>query len=60
MKTNNETKVGATGARDTHEDTHEARKLTFAENAILTLKVLGGFAFLGALLWGINLLTSAR
>jgi hypothetical protein len=36
------------------------RKLTFAENAILTIKVLAGFAVLGAVLWGVNLWTSAR
>ncbi|HXS98657.1 MAG TPA: hypothetical protein VN736_28870 [Candidatus Limnocylindrales bacterium] len=31
------------------------RKLTFAENAILTIKVLVGFGLLGAALWGITL-----
>ena len=36
------------------------RKLTFAENAILTIKVLAGFGLLGAALWGINLWTSAE
>jgi hypothetical protein len=56
MKANNETKVSATGATEIHE----ARKLTLAENVFLTLKVLGGFGFLGALLWGINLLTSGK
>lgn len=31
------------------------RKMTFAENVILTIKVLAGFAFLGGALWGISL-----
>jgi len=30
------------------------RELTFAENAILTAKVLGGFGLLGAVLWGVS------
>jgi hypothetical protein len=34
------------------------RKLNFAENAILTVKVLTGFGLLGAALWGVNLLTT--
>jgi len=37
---------------------HASRKLTFAENVILTLKVLAGFGLLGALLWGIDLWTA--
>jgi hypothetical protein len=37
-----------------------SRKMTFAENAILTLKVLAGFGLLGAVLWGVNFWTSAR
>ena len=40
--------------------TTSPRKLTFAENAIMTVKVLVGFGLLGAALWGINLWTSAR
>ena len=30
------------------------RKMTFAENVILTIKVLAGFGLLGAALWGIS------
>jgi hypothetical protein len=40
-------------------DDFAPRKLTLAENAILTLKVLGGFLLLGAGLWGISIWTSA-
>jgi len=39
---------------------HAARKLTFAQNAMLTLKVLVGFGLLGIALWGINLWTAAK
>lgn len=39
---------------------HAPRKLTFAENVILTIKILGGFGLLGAALWGISLWTSTR
>jgi hypothetical protein len=40
--------------------THMPRKLSFAENVMLTVKVLAGFGLLGAALWGVSLLTSAR
>ena len=36
------------------------RKMTFAENVVLTVKVLAGFGLLGAALWGVGLLTSVR
>jgi hypothetical protein len=36
------------------------RKLTFAENAILTVKVLGTFGLIGATIWGISLWTSPQ
>jgi hypothetical protein len=39
---------------------HMPRKMTYAENAILTVKVLAGFGLLGAALWGASLLTSGR
>jgi hypothetical protein len=48
MEANHETKTVA------------PRKMTLAENVILTVKVLAGFAVLGAVLWGMNLWTSAR
>ena len=34
------------------------RPLTFAENAMLTIKVLGGLGVIGALIWGINMWTA--
>jgi hypothetical protein len=50
-----ETEIDGAAAVD-----HAPRKMTFAENVVLTAKVLGGFGLLGAALWGIGLLTSAR
>ena len=35
------------------------RKMTLAENVILTIKVLTGFGLMGAALWGISLWKSA-
>ena len=45
---------------DVTTDAHAPRKLTFAENVVLTIKVLGGFGVLGAALWGISLWTSPQ
>jgi hypothetical protein len=39
---------------------HAPRKLSFAENVVLTIKVLTVAAVLVAALWGINVWTSAR
>ncbi len=39
---------------------HAPRKMTFAENVILTIKVLMGFGLMGAALWGINLWKAAE
>ena len=36
------------------------RKVTFAENVILTTKLLVGFGMLGAALWGIDVWTTGR
>jgi hypothetical protein len=36
------------------------RKLTFAENAMLTVKVLGALGLIGAVVWGISLWTSPQ
>jgi hypothetical protein len=36
------------------------RKMTFAENVILTIKVLAGFGLLGAALWGLSLWKAAK
>jgi hypothetical protein len=36
------------------------RKLTFAENALLTIKVLAALGLIGFALWGISLWTSAK
>ncbi|HWB84555.1 MAG TPA: hypothetical protein VG675_10475 [Bryobacteraceae bacterium] len=38
---------------------HAPRKATFKENIALTVKILLGFGVLGAVLWAIELLTSA-
>ncbi len=40
-------------------DQDTSRNLSPAENAILTVKVLGGVALIGAAVWGIDLLTTA-
>ena len=39
---------------------HTPRPLTFAENIVLTIKVLTGMGLLGAALWAANLWTSAN
>ena len=41
-------------------EAHSPRKMTFAENVALTIKLLVGFALLGGALWGINLWKEAR
>jgi hypothetical protein len=41
-------------------EVYRPRKMTFAENVILTIKVLAGFGLLGAALWGISLWNAAR
>jgi hypothetical protein len=56
MKANNNIEQDATG----RPEADERRRMTLGENVILTIKVLAGFGFLGAALWGINLFTSAR
>ena len=46
---------------DTHggaANAHAPRKMTFAENVLLTIKVLGTIGLLGAALWGMSLWTS--
>ena len=42
------------------EDTHAPRPLTFAENIVLTVKVLAGLGLLGVALWAANLWMAAR
>jgi len=37
---------------------YASRKLSPAENAILTAKVLGAMGIIGAIVWGVTLLTS--
>ena len=37
---------------------YASRKLSPAENAILTAKVLGTMGIIGAIVWGVTLLTS--
>jgi len=43
---------------DLHQ--YAARKLSVAENAILTAKVLGTMGTIGAIVWGVTVLTSAN
>jgi len=38
----------------------EDRRPTVAENIIMTVKILVGFGLLGAMLWGVDLWTSAQ
>ncbi len=42
------------------DDAHAPRRLTLAENIVLTLKVLAGLGLLGAALWAANLWTAAK
>jgi hypothetical protein len=49
----------ATGVEN-RADEYAPRRLTFAENAMLTIKVLAAGGLLFALLWGLNIWTSAR
>jgi hypothetical protein len=69
MEARKKTNVSKSGAAVTTDaadirgavaDDHAPRKLTFAENAILTIKVLAVLGLIGAALWGINLWTSAK
>jgi hypothetical protein len=41
-------------------DPHAPSSLTFTENLILTLKVLGGLGLIGAGLWAANVWTAAN
>lgn len=41
-------------------EAYSSRKMTFAENVILTIKLLAGFGLLGAVLWGVSLWTLAK
>lgn len=54
-----ENRLDATAVDDAG-DVHIPRRMTFAENAMLTVKVLAGFGLLGAALWVINLWKSAQ
>ena len=42
------------------EPSYAPRKMSFAENAIMTIKLLAGFAILGAALWGISVWTAVK
>ena len=59
MRVTNRVKEGpeTTG---TETQSHAPRKMTFAENASLTIKILGCFGLLGAALWGMSVLKSAQ
>jgi len=39
-------------------DAYAPRKMSFAENAMMTAKVLGIFGLIGVVLWGIRLWTA--
>ena len=53
--------IRTTGAELTDAtDEHAPRKMTFTQNAILTIKVLVGFGLLGAALWGANMWTAPK
>ncbi len=41
-------------------DPYAPRKLTFAENVILTVKILGALGLVVAMVWGISLWTSSK
>jgi hypothetical protein len=41
-------------------DAYTPRKVTFAENVILTIKVFSVLGMVGAALWGMNLWTSPQ
>jgi len=41
-------------------DIHAPRPLTFAENVLLTIKVLGGIGLIGVGIWAISLLKTAQ
>lgn len=41
-------------------DAQRTRKMTFAENVILTIKILVGFGMLGMALWGVDVWTAAK
>lgn len=65
METKKKTTIGATtGSADADSDSdasmHAPRNLTFAENVILTMKILGGAVLIIVALWGINQWTSGR
>ena len=47
-------------AAGAESDPYAPRKLSFAENAILTVKVLGALGVIGAAIWGFNFWTSAQ
>ena len=41
-------------------DQHAPRRLTLAENFVLTIKLLGGLGLLGAALWAVNLWNASK
>jgi hypothetical protein len=69
MELRKKTNVSESGAAVTSDaagigggvaDDHTPRNLTFAENVILTIKVLVVLGLIGAALWGISLWTFAK
>ena len=41
-------------------ESRAARKMTFTENVIMTIKILAGFGLVGAALWAVSLWTAAE
>lgn len=63
MKAKDEMNTGARVDNSTSDvavaDPHAPRKMTFAENLILTIKVLAVLGLIGAAIWGIRLWKAA-
>jgi hypothetical protein len=60
MKPSQKTNASTAGSESDATETNAPRTLTFAENAILTFKVLAAAALLFAAIWGLSHWTSAR
>ena len=54
-----EMRVSETNTIESDASAHAPRKMTVAENVVLTVKVLLGFGLMGAALWGISVWKSA-
>jgi hypothetical protein len=59
VKNTNAAKSSAAVPADAVVGDHAPRALTFAENVVLTIKVVAVLASIGVALWGIDLWTAA-